>query len=126
MDNYLGIVVEQSLRDPQVREELQVVAVKHGANWSFWLDSAGADELDQHIKVIQTNMVSAEHWYAHYFRGDELVVVFRDAVFRLRTDPATWEPAVTYGLAAGIPRNELDFGYVTKAQAEDFFGTKLP
>lgn len=126
MDNYLGIIVEQSLRDPQVREALQVVAVKHGANWSFWLDSAGVGELEEHIRVIQTNMVSDEYWYAHYFRGNELVVVFRDAVFRVTTDPATWEPAIAHGLARGIPRNELDFGYVTKAQAEEFFGTKLP
>jgi len=58
---------------------------------------------------------------AHCFRGNELVVVFRDAAFRITSDPASWGPPIEHGSAAGVPREQLDFHPRTRAAAEAFF-----
>jgi hypothetical protein len=123
MGNYLGIIIEQSLRDPAITKEFSVVARRRVQSWVFLLASVPADAFERHVKLIQSNMVTDDQWYAHYFRADELVVVYRDAVFHVSTDPASWGPAVEYGLAAGIPNEQLDFHPRTLPEAERFFGT---
>ena len=122
MTDYLGIVIEQCLRDPAAAKELRVVKTRRPRSWVFLLVEVPEHELDHQIRILQANMVSDDTWYAHYFRENELVVVFRDAVFRLSTDPSSWGPAVEHGLASGIPREQLDFTPRTRAEAERFFG----
>lgn len=121
MQNFLGIVIENSLRDPGVIAPT-VVKTRRGRAWTFLLVSVPVNELDEHIRRLQANMVIDDEWYAHYFRGDELIVVFRDAAFPVTVDPASWEPAVTYGLSVGVPAEQLDFTPRTAPDAESFFG----
>lgn len=125
MSNYLGIIIEQCLRDPAVTREFPIVAVKQPRSWRFLLASVPAEQFEQHVRLLQSSMVTGDTWYAHYFRGDALVVVYRDAVFRVSTDPASWGPAVEHGLAAGIPAEQLDFHPRTQPDVEQFFGTSL-
>ena len=61
-----------------------------------------------------------EPWYAHYFRDEELLVLFRDAIFA-SAGPATWQAAVQHGLGLGIPREQLDFKPRTEEDARKFF-----
>lgn len=123
MGDYLGILVEQSLRDPAITQAFRIVSVKRGKFWVFLLHSVPSDDFERHVKLIQSNMVTDGHWYAHYFRDDELVVVYRDAIFHVLTDPASWGPAIEHGLASGIPREQLDFQPRTQSDVEQFFGT---
>lgn len=125
MGNYLGIIIEQCLRDPAVARQFPVVSVRRLGSWVFLLASVPADELARHVQFLQSYMVTDGHWYAHYFRGDELVVVYRDAVFHVSTDPASWGPAIAHGLASGIPQEQLDFHPRTQSDAEQFFGTTV-
>ncbi|HEY3368416.1 MAG TPA: hypothetical protein VGK74_25460 [Symbiobacteriaceae bacterium] len=122
MDNYLGIIVEQCLRDPALTAELHIAAVKRGEYWTFLLASVPEADFAQHIRLLQSHMVLDDHWYAHYFRGNELVVVYGDAVFRMSTDKESWGPAVAHGLASGIPLEQLDFHPNTRQDIEQFFG----
>lgn len=46
----------------------------------------------------------------HFYSGDDVIVVYRDALFRLRhSDLSTWNDAVAHGLTLGIPKEQLDF-----------------
>jgi hypothetical protein len=49
------------------------------------------------------------HFYCHFYRDDELIVVFKKKMFRVKTDPATWQEVITYGKSMGIPAKQLDF-----------------
>lgn len=121
---YLGIVVENSLRDGVVPQGFTVVArVRHG-DWDFALVRAPAADVDRLVGELQRHMVTDDTWYAHFFRGDDLIVVFRDAAFQVTTDPASWTPAVQHGLAGGVPLEQLDFYPRTRAAAETFFGLR--
>lgn len=75
----MGIVVKESLRDPSLTPP--VVASKRGTDWTLLLVHIPADELPRELEALRTNLDRAEPWYAHFFRGDELVVVFDDEVF---------------------------------------------
>ncbi len=121
MDDYLGILIEQSLRDPAIASELNIQAVKRGIQWTLLLVSVPERDLASHVDRIQSNLADDGTWYAHYFRGSELVVVYRDAVFSVSTDPASWRPAVQHGIALGIPKEQLDYAPRTRDTAMQYF-----
>lgn len=92
MDGYLRVVIEESLADPGVVGDVEVVARKpHGA-WGFLLVRVGADRLESAIRALQGAMA----------RDDT-------TMFSMRTDPATWTPAAEYGMARGVAAEQRDF-----------------
>lgn len=50
-----------------------------------------------------------QEFYAHFYRNDELIIVFRDRVFRITPDKATWGEAREHGRQLGIIEKQLDF-----------------
>ncbi len=63
------------------------------------------------IPLVQKNLLEENGvpFYAHFYRNDELIVVFPDRVFYLKPDRSAWTPAVTYGKNLGIPEERLNF-----------------
>lgn len=125
MKEYLGIVVEQCFRNDSLMEQFSVIATRRGS-WNLHLVSVPEQQISSQISLLQENMVSGDAWYAHFFRGEELVVVYRDAVFRTTINPADWGPAVEHGLLRGVPREQLDFAPRTKEEAHSFFRVAPP
>ncbi|HEY5160559.1 MAG TPA: hypothetical protein VII83_05735 [Gaiellaceae bacterium] len=127
MPPFLGIVIEQSLTDPAFAETLDVVHTKRDpdSSWVFLLVRVAPDRLSTELERIRQAIAINEPWYAHFFCGDELVVVFVNAIFELSIDPMSWSPAIEHGLALGIPREQLDFWPRTPAQIEERFGVSL-
>ena len=124
---YYGIVIEQSLADPAFAETLGVVHRKLDPNgsWVFLLLRITPEQLSTELERIRQALVHNEPWYAHFFSGDRLAVVFADAIFELSIDPTSWSPAVEHGLALGIPREQLDFWPRTVEQIEEMLGVSL-
>jgi hypothetical protein len=77
------------------------------------------------VLVPRSNLDRTECWYAHFFRGNELVVAFDDEVFRVSTDPKTWEAAIEHGKARGVPDAQLDFAPRTIEEVEAAFGLRV-
>jgi hypothetical protein len=123
IDEYLGVVVRESLRDPSLTPPL--VASRRGADWTMLLVRIPVEELDHGVAALRSNFDPTDCWYAHFFREDELVVVFADEVFRVSTDPATWDAPVQHGRDCGVPDNELDFSPRTVEEAEAAFGLRI-
>jgi hypothetical protein len=119
-----GVVIAEGLHDPAVINDLRVTKAFISGEGQP-LDEAGAegrwhlywvDVSDEEIDRIQAGTRYA--WYAHFWRADELVVVFDDARFGMdRHDESTWGPAVEHGLGQGLRREWLDF------PADDSVGT---
>jgi hypothetical protein len=123
--DYLGVVIAESLMNPDEQARLPVVASKRSHDWTFLLLRVRPGALEAHLSALQAAMRSDEVWYSHYFCGDELVVVFRERVFATSVDPAAWSEVVAYGLAQGIQRAELDFEPRTVRGVEEAFGISL-
>lgn len=121
MNTYLGIVVAQSLQDQSLLTEFRIVATRKGQSWTIHLVSVSEEQLDAQLQLLHANLMTDGHWYAHFFMQDQLAVVFRDAVFHVRTDPATWGPVIEHGLDLGIPGEQLDFSPRTVEDAHRLF-----
>lgn len=122
--DYLGVIVAQSLRDGREVEQFHILATRPGKSWTFHLVAIPEQEFAGKIRFLQENMVMDDCWYAHFFRGNELVVVFRDALFHMTADPDTWGRAVEHGRCGGIAPEQLDFKPRTWADAQAFFGLR--
>lgn len=110
------MIIAEGLKDPTLvnqlcvrraeitAEDLPVDVDGNTGRWHlYWV------ELDPTaIPEIQRN--TKHGWYAHFWEGDRLIVVYDDAVFEAsRSDPATWQNAVAHGRSQGIADEELDF-----------------
>lgn len=121
MDRYQGIIIRQSLRDSSVLNLFEQLATRRIGSWLFFLVQLEASALDATVKKLQNAMVEDDEWYAHFFSGDRLIVVFREAVFFTTVSPEGWEEVVSYGLTRGIPLKQLDFEPRTNPTAAAFF-----
>ena len=81
------------------------------------------EKLAEQIKSLQENMVDIQDkcWYAHFFRQQELIVVYQDRMFPVTVQPNTWDEAIQYGLVHGIPEEQLDFQPCFKSEALALF-----
>lgn len=125
MTYYSGIIIAQSLLliDDDIRHTI-VQTRRTSWGWDFLLAEVVSDQIESHIAHIQSLMKPSDKWYAHYFRAEELIVVFREAVFHVNTDPRTWGEAIDYGINHGIPAQQLDFKPRTEHEALLFFAQR--
>jgi hypothetical protein len=117
LSDFDGCVIGESLRDHTLINRLRV--------WKAWIspdevlsDDAGSMSL-WHIYWISCDTAEIDRiqrelkpwrWYAHFWRGSQMIVVYSDARFEVdRTDRSTWAPAIEHGTAKGIPDEQLDF-----------------
>jgi hypothetical protein len=79
--------------------------------WTF-VDFEAPDERADELAAALAEALLAEHgWYADFTAKDEHYVVFAGKVFRYRIgDPGGRSEAVAYGLRAGTPEHQLDWG----------------
>ena len=124
---FFGIVIEQSLTDPAFAETLDIVQRKPGPNgsWTFLLVRISSDRLFTELERIRQALTSGQPWYAHFFSGEKIAVVFSEAIFSMTTDVASWEAAIAHGLSLGIRREQLDFWPHSVEQVEEMFGISL-
>src|SRR5262245_66415117 len=102
-----GCVIRESLRDPTLINQFQV--------WRIWISPQAIVSDDQgtiaqwHIYWVTCNATDIDRiqsqlktwrWYAHFWRGSKMIVVYCDARFEVdRLDRSTWIPAIEHGNA---------------------------
>lgn len=124
---YLGVLIEQSLSNPRFVDSVQVIHRErdpHGT-WVFLVVRIAHESARTTFTSLQSAIAKDRPWYAHFFRGEELVVVYPDRVYWMSTDPETWTDALDHGRRLGIPPGQLDFMPHTTDQAKERFGIDL-
>jgi len=114
--DYHGIIINLSLKNKSAIQSLDVIGRKQVfLNWLVLLKVAVREQdLEVTIQALQTNMMDrfgfcSPHFYCHFYRADDLIIVFKNRIFRVKTDPATWPEVLAYGRSLGIPAKQLDF-----------------
>ena len=106
MSQFKGIVVEESLDSPLLVNKLHVVKVEVSLNpmWHTYTVNISRDEIHQLSKHLKPK------WYAHFWKGNEVLAIFKDKFFEFKhDDKSTWKEAVEYGRSQGVPEAQLDF-----------------
>ena len=109
--DYHGIIIEQSLRDRSILDNIRILGKKSGKKWTMLRGLVRDDRLENFLKLVQANLLTENKvpYYAHFYNQQDLIAIFPDRVFYLKPDKKTWGPAVRYGKTLGISERELDF-----------------
>lgn len=106
-DVFYGMIVEESLTDPTVINNVSVSKVKitNPDRWHIYTVTTSELQVEKYQAWLKD-----DPWYMHFWRGDEIVVVFKDKSFSFsKNNKSMWGPAINYGKSLGIPEEQLDF-----------------
>ncbi len=108
---YHGLIVREGIRDPTVFQAMTVLGTKTGQNWTLIKIGIEPKAISRVIREVQSNLLTEKGvpYYAHFYRGEELIIVFPDRVFHVSPEEDSWREAISYGESLGVPRAELDF-----------------
>lgn len=67
------------------------------------------DQVEEVVKDIQNNLKGNKPYYAHLYNDSEIIVIYKEKIFRMKQDRSTWREAVEYGRTLGIPDEQLVF-----------------
>jgi hypothetical protein len=115
-DEYHGIVINLSQKDQSIFKSFNIIGKKKVIFNLLVINkiSVHSNDIEKSIKILQENM-RYQYWpfikgfYFHFYQNNELIVVFKDKVFHIITNPETWKDAIEYGINKGIPKTQLDF-----------------
>lgn len=106
-----GILIDQAFTDRAFPESFNSFA-KEGTSSLGWLLYGviiAHEELAPSIKNIQDAMRSDKVFYSHLYNDQELIVIFKERIFRVGSHESTWEPILEFGRQSGISEEQLDF-----------------
>mgnify|MGYP001585157304 CR=1 FL=1 len=104
---YKGVIISESLEKPDLINDLEVLSSEISGNSNWHLYTVIVSRSD--IKRI-SSVLKPEKYYAHFWNGDNVLVVFRNKQFEIKySDKVTWRDAIEYGKSIGIPDKQLDF-----------------
>lgn len=121
---YHGNFLDTEFKDPIFLNKFKVFAKRKSERnpWTMCGVVVPEDKIEEVIQEVQANLLPNTPYYAHLYRDDELIIVFKEKVLRVTTDKSTWGEALEYGSSLGIPENQLDFAPVTFQDEEKYYG----
>ncbi|HCC42030.1 hypothetical protein A2473_01375 [candidate division WWE3 bacterium RIFOXYC2_FULL_42_13] len=105
---YHGIIIDQEFTDQLFPNTFKVFAEKKDGSWTIYGVEIEDSKLGKAINDVK-NAMKQGNWYAHFYKGGALWVVFKDKTFRVKPDKSTWGPIIEYGQRLKIPEEQLDF-----------------
>lgn len=121
MNNYQGVIIEESLENKEVLKKVKItstkvekVTEKHQTLWlSQWtLHSVEIPENEAKIiaEEISQSLNRGHSWYADFKNDTNHYIIFRDKVFCVdRKSKEQYNKAARHGVSLGIPEYQLDF-----------------
>jgi len=109
-NNYHGIIINASQKDQSVFSNIKIIG-KHEVpklNWILYKVEIDSNNIDKLLLKLQDNMFETKYYF-HFYRDNELIIVFKDKVFKAGADKSTWKEAIDHGKLSGIPEKQLDF-----------------
>ncbi len=121
MNNYRGVIIEESLENKEVLKKLKIISTKiekvtekHMTPWlTQWtlhtvqIPENKAKEIAQEIsKSLDQNHMGS--WYTDFKNKIHHYIIFRDKIFYIdRTSKEQYNEAKRYGISLGIPEYQL-------------------
>jgi hypothetical protein len=108
---YHGIIVDLAFTNPKFPESLKLFAKRKSSSneWYLFGVEVPDDTITQVVSGVQSNMKSDKPYYTHFYNEEEVIVIFKNKVFRVTPHVSTWKPIIEYGLELKIPEEQLDF-----------------
>lgn len=122
MGDFIGVIIEESLKDPKLPEGVKILSTKvenvttsHKTpwlkKWTLYTVLISENKAEEAAEVI-SRFLETEHtsWYADFKNEKFHYVIFPNKVFRVTSGhKEDYQKAKDYGLSLGIPDYQLDF-----------------
>ena len=102
-----GIIIENSLKDPNVLNDVEIVRSWEEGSWKLHEVHVSKEQAERFSDYLAEGL-----WYVHFWEpgNDDVFVVYKDKSFTIKhSDKSTWTDAVEHGKSMGIPDEQLDF-----------------
>lgn len=108
---YHGIVLDVEFVDTEYLKTFKVFARRESKvnPWTLYGIEVDESQIGEVISSIQGEMRSDKPYYAHLYNDDELIVIFKEKVFKVTPHKSTWDEIINFGRQKGIPNEQLDF-----------------
>lgn len=119
--NYTGVIIEESLEDKTVLDDIKIVETeveavteKHKTPWinQWTLHTVEIPEslADSVAEKISQSLDREHSWYSDYKNHDFHYIIFRDKFFKVdRSKKQQYGDVTKYGISLGIPDYQVDF-----------------
>ena len=120
--NFTGVIIEESLTDKSVLDDVRIVSTKvepvveaHRTpwvkQWTMHNVEIAAEKATKIAERISEALDREHNWYADYKTDKEHFVIYRDEIFHItdRSDKAQYDEATKHGVSIGIPDYQVDF-----------------
>ena len=119
--NYKGIIIEESLDNKTVLENVKVISTKiesvteeHKTPWvkQWTMDTVEIPEesSDQVAGQLSQDLDKEHNWYADFKNEKYHYIIYRGKVFKVDLqNPILYKDAKSYGISLGIPEYQIDF-----------------
>lgn len=122
MEKYHGIIVDESFRDESYIKQQKIIGSKKSSrnNWMLYKTEVDPERILDVIKLTQNELKTDLFYYAHFYRTDELIVVFKEKIFELDPhDKNSWKECINYGVKKQIPFYQMEI-FPVKKEDEDY------
>lgn len=123
MNNYKGVIIEESLEKKGILKKVKIVSTKvekitdkHQTPWlSQWtLHTVEIPENEAQVIAEEiSKSLDYSHnssWYADYKNNTHHYIIFRDKIFYIdQKSKEQYDKAKRYGVSLGIPEYQVDF-----------------
>lgn len=123
MNNYQGVIIEESLAEKDVLKKVKIISTKiekvtekHQTPWlSQWTLHTVEIPENQAQKIAEeiSKSLDPEHggsWYADFKNNTHHYIIFRNKIFLIDVhNQKQYDQARKYGLSLGIPKYQVDF-----------------
>lgn len=112
-----GILVNKAFPE-KFLSSLRIVGKKKSDDWVLLKIEVKNNDVDRISRLIQKNM--KDDFYSHlYNKYGSLIVIFKNRIFKIKSDKTTWKQVVAYGKSIKIPEEQLDF-YPCRFEDEEY------
>lgn len=108
---YHGIILDLAFENLAFPENFKVFAKRKSTthHWVLYGIEIPESEITQSISKIQKNMKATKPYYGHFYKDNELLVVFKTKFFTVTPHSSSWAPVINFGKKLTIPEEQLDF-----------------
>ena len=119
MNNYNGVIIEESLESKDVLKNVKIVSTKVErvtdeqktpwiSQWTLHTVELPEAEAPAIANQISGALDSKHSWYADFKNETHHYIIFRDKVFYIdRENKEQYDEAERYGISLGIPKHQL-------------------
>ena len=113
---YHGIIINISQKNKSLISNWNVIGKKKSLFGiiTIYKVEVKKSEIDSIINKIQENMARKilflkQEFYAHFYRDNGIIIVFKEKIFNVTVDKNTWKAAINYGKTININEKQLYF-----------------